>query len=205
MSFQNLFENISTSSASDALDKLGLPGSLKGIKPLARGMRLVGEIFTVRFHAYSGEKPTPLGDYVDSVPAGAVVVIDNGGREDCSVWGDMLTSVAVSRKIAGTIIDGVCRDADRIIDFGYPMFTRGHFMRTGGYRVELAQLNGVVSIAGVRVEPGDIAVADYDGVVIVPKSKVELVAAESRAIEDRDARILDRIAAGNSFEESKRW
>ncbi|MGC4025190.1 MAG: RraA family protein [Mesorhizobium sp.] len=203
MSVRDLFENISTSSVSDALDKLGLPGPLKGIKPLSRGMRFIGEVFTVRFHAYGGKTPTSLGDYVDSVPAGTVVVIDNGGRDDCSVWGDILTSVAVNRQIAGTVIDGVCRDAERIVDLGYPMFTRGHFMRTGGYRAEIAQLNGVVSIAGVRVEPGDIAVADYDGVVIVPRLMTELVAAESRTIEDRDAGILNRIAAGKSLADAK--
>lgn len=203
MSCKRLFENVSTSSVSDALDKLGLPGCCKDIGALARGMRFVGEAFTVRFHAYSGSSPTSLGDYVDMVPAGAVVVIDNGGRTDCSVWGDILTSVAVNRGIAGTVIDGVCRDAGRIIDMNYPMFTRGHFMRTGAYRVELAETGGVVSIAGVRVDAGDIVVADEDGVVIVPRRHAEAVAAESRSIEDRDAGILDRIARGKSLAEAK--
>lgn len=203
MSFVSLFREISTSSVSDALDRMGLPGSCMGLHPLAPGTKLIGEAFTVRYHASAGGKPLPVGDYIDSVPEGAVVVVDNGGRMDCSVWGDILTSVAVSRRLAGTVIDGVCRDTEKTMSMGYPMYCRGKFMRTGAYRLQLAETGGVVSISSVKVSPGDVVIGDEDGVVIVPREHAEAVAREARAIEERDGRTIGRIAGGKSLADSK--
>ena len=57
-----------------------------------------------------------MGDYIDDVEPGQIVVIDNDGRMDATVWGDILTLVADRKKIGGTVIDGVCRDIDRSIE-----------------------------------------------------------------------------------------
>ena len=86
----------STATVSDALDRLGRPGSLLGIAPLFDGARLCGPAFTVRYMT-AGSPPGTVGDYLDDVPPGAVVVLDNGGRVDCTVWGDILTAMAADR------------------------------------------------------------------------------------------------------------
>ena len=96
----------STAAVSDALDRLGRPGSLLGIAPLFDGARLCGPAFTVRY-VTAGSPPGTVGDYLDDVPPGGVVVLDNGGRVDCTVWGDILTAMANQRGVAGTVIDGV--------------------------------------------------------------------------------------------------
>lgn len=83
----------------------------------------------------------------------SVVVIDNAGRLDATIWGDILTMVAHRRGIAGTVIDGVCRDISRAWNLGYPIFARDNTMRTGKDRVDLDQINVPVSIGGVRVAP----------------------------------------------------
>ena len=83
-----------------------------------------------------------VGDYIDDVPTGAVVVIDNGGRLDATVWGDILTTVAHRDGVAGTVIDGVCRDVGRSIELGYPIFARANTMRTGKDRVAAAEAYG---------------------------------------------------------------
>ena len=203
MSLAHLFDNISTSSISDALDGAGLPGSCLGIAPLARGMRMAGEAYTVRYQPSPRYAASAIGDYVDAVPSKAVVAIDNGARLDCSVWGDILSSLAVSRRFAGTVIDGVCRDAEKTISLNYPMFSRGKFMRTGAYRIELAEICGTVSIGGVRILAGDMIVADDDGVVAIPRAEVQRIAEESRRIEERDAHIIRCIGEGMNLVDSK--
>jgi hypothetical protein len=75
----------STATVSDALDKLGRPGSMLGLAPLFDGARLCGRAFTVRYVA-TGSPPGTVGDYLDDVAPGEVVVLDNGGRVDCTVW-----------------------------------------------------------------------------------------------------------------------
>ena len=77
---------------------------------------------------------------LDDVAPGAVVVIDNGGRLDATVWGDILTWFASARGIAGTVIDGVSRDYDRAAELSYPIFSRGTYMRTGKDRVQVAAI-----------------------------------------------------------------
>jgi Aldolase/RraA len=91
----------STATVSDALDRLGRPGSMLGLAPLSDGARLCGRAFTVRY-VTAGSPPGTVGDYLDDVPPGAVVVLDNGGRTDCTVWGDILTAMAADRGIGGT-------------------------------------------------------------------------------------------------------
>lgn len=84
---------IDTATLSDALDKLGIAGQCLGIKPLDHGFRMAGRAFTLSY-APVGHPAGTVGDFIDDVPAGSVVVIDNGGRQDATVWGDILTLCA---------------------------------------------------------------------------------------------------------------
>ncbi|ATW52282.1 aminotransferase class I/II-fold pyridoxal phosphate-dependent enzyme [Streptomyces peucetius] len=86
----NLATDLSTASVSDALDSLGLPGSLHGIGALRQGQRVVGPVFTVTYESVD-ETGGTVGDFLDDVPAGAVVLIDNAGRTDCTVWGGIMS------------------------------------------------------------------------------------------------------------------
>ncbi len=113
--------------------------------------------------------PGTVGDYIDEVPEGHVVVIDNGGRDDATIWGDILTEIAHRRKLAGTVIDGINRDVALCRDLGYPVFSKGHWMRTGKDRVQVERMNCAVNIGGARVSPGDIMRGDADGVVVIPR------------------------------------
>ena len=126
-----LFQGLDTPGVSDAMDKLGLHGQALGIMPLADYTRaVVGPAFTVKYVPAS-DPPGTVGDFIDEVAPGDVVVIDNDGRTDCTVWGDILTQYAGQRGIAATVIDGVCRDVGKALGDGYPMFSAGRFMRTG--------------------------------------------------------------------------
>ena len=106
-----------TTTLSDAMDRLGLAGQAFGIVPLDRGFRLAGPAFTARTIPVAAVSGT-VGDYIDDVPPGSIVVLDNGGRLDATVWGDILTIMAHRRELGGTVINGVCRDAARSLELG---------------------------------------------------------------------------------------
>src|ERR1700693_6310764 len=91
---------LDTTSLSDAMDRLGIAGQCLNIKPLDPRFRLTGRAFTI-LYGPAGTPPGTVGDYIEDVPPGGVVVLDNGGRENATVWGDILTWVANRRGVAG--------------------------------------------------------------------------------------------------------
>ncbi len=192
-----------TTTLSDAMDRLGIAGQALGIAPLDRGFRMVGRAFTVRTIPVAVVSGT-VGDYIDDVPAGSAVVLDNGGRLDATVWGDILTIMAHRMGLAGTVIHGVCRDASRSLELGYPIFSRGVTMRTGRARVQADGYQVPVSLGDVRVEPGDLLVGDGDGVVVVPQGRVDEVLATSRGIAEAEDRIRREIEGGSRLDEARR-
>lgn len=195
----------STAAISDAMDRLGFAGTLLGLASVWPGQRLWGRAFTVRYRA-AGSPPGTVGDYIDDVPAGRVVVLDNAGRLDCTVWGDILTAVASSGRVTGTVIDGVCRDVAHARELNYPLYSRGRFMRTGKDRVEVSDVDVPVSVAGVQVQPGGLLVGDDDGVLAVPPSAEQEILALAAEIEQREERILaDALSTGSLREARTRY
>lgn len=186
---------LDTSALSDALDRLGIEGQAVGLLPLDRSFRLVGRAFTVRMlpRGLSGKS---VGDYIDDVATGEVVVIDNGGRLDATVWGDILTTVAHRDGIAGTVIDGVCRDVGRSVELGYPIFSRSNTMRTGKDRVAAEAYGEPVQLAGIRVEAGDWLVGDADGVVVVPAVRAADIVAAAEEVTAAEDRIREAVTGG---------
>ncbi|MBN3723679.1 RraA family protein [Burkholderia sp. Ac-20379] len=198
-----LFAGLDTPGVSDALDKLGIHGQALGIAPLADYTHVVvGPAFTVKYVPAS-VPPGTVGDFIDEVAQGDVVVIDNDGRTDCTVWGDIMTQYSGLRGIAGTVIDGVCRDVNKALGDGYPLFTAGRFMRTGKDRVQVESVNTTVGIGTVRVASRDIVVADANGVVIVPRARAKEVAATARKIEETESRIRELLVEGKTLGEAR--
>ena len=185
-----------TATISDALDRLGIVGQCLGIAPLDPRFRLVGRAFTLRYRPTGLVDRGNVGDYIDDVPPGEVVVLDNAGRLDCTVWGDILTAVSHRRGIGGTVIHGVCRDVQRALDLGYPIFSRGRYMRTGKDRVEVESMQAPVSLGEVQVRPGDILVGDADGVLVIPRVR------EAEVFDTaREAAMAEAVRAGRSVVE----
>jgi len=156
---------LDTTSLSDALDRLGIAGQCLNIKPLEWTFQMTGRAYTILY----GPSATPsgtVGDYIDDVEPDSVIVLDNGGRENATVWGDILTWVATRRRISGTVIDGACRDTRLARELGYPIFSRSYSMRTGKDRVQVEGVNCVVNIGDARVAPGDLLRGDADGVLV---------------------------------------
>ena len=194
---------LDTTALSDALDRLGIAGQCLNIKPLDSKFRLTGRAFTI-LYGPAGTPPGTVGDYIDDVPVGGVVVLDNGGRENATVWGDILTWVAQTRGVAGTVIDGACRDTHLARDLSYPIYSRSYSMRTGKDRVQVEAMGGPVNIGEARVNQGDILRGDSDGVVCIPKEhedQILLVAEEIDHVEDQ---IRTMVRGGMTLVEARR-
>ena len=195
-----------TSAVSDALDLAGASGTLWGIGRLSGAVPVAGPAFTVRFEPVADGQRAPAADYIDDVPPGAVVVLANDGRH-CTVWGDILTEVAVSRGIAGTVIDGCCRDIDGIRDLNYPLWGRGAFMRSGKNRVRLAAVQQPVAAGAdgdrVTIHPADLVVADGSGAVVVPATLVDRVVDTVARVAAMERQVLDDVRAGMPLREAR--
>ena len=191
---------LDTPALSDALDRLGVDGQAVGIVALDRAAQLTGQAYTVRMlpRGLSGKS---VGDYIDEVPAGDVVVIDNQGRLDATVWGDILTTIAARNGVNGTVIDGVCRDVRRASELDYPIYARANTMRTGKDRVAAEAYQQPVQLAGVRVEPGDWLRGDADGIVVVPATVVDDVLAAAEEIDATEERIRSAVRDGGRLDE----
>lgn len=193
---------IDTATLSDALDKLGIAGQCLGIKPLSQTFRMCGRAYTLAY-APTGPGGT-VGDFIDEVPEGAIVAIDNGGRPDATVWGDILTMCAHSRKLGGTVIDGACRDTHLALDLNYPMYSRSYSMRTGKDRVQLEAVQVVVNIGDARVRPGDLLRGDSDGVVAIPREREDEVLDIAEGIEAAEGRIRELVKGGMRLDEARK-
>ena len=193
---------LDTTALSDAMDRLGISGQCLGIKPLDPRFRLTGRAFTI-LYGPAGSPPGTVGDYIDDVPPGGVVVLDNGGRENATVWGDILTMVSHSRGIAGTVIDGACRDVALSLELGYPIFSRSYSMRTGKDRVQVEAMHGPVNIGDARVNDGDILRGDADGVIVIPRQHEDAVLAAAEEIDAVEQRIREAVKGGLSLREAR--
>jgi regulator of RNase E activity RraA len=193
-----------TATISDALDRLGIVGQCLGIAPLDPKFRLAGRAFTLRYRPTGLVDKGNVGDYIDDVAPGDIVVLDNAGRVDCTVWGDILTAVSSRRGIGGTVIHGVCRDVQRSLDLGYPIFSRGRYMRTGKDRVEVESMGQPISLGEVQVRPGDILVGDADGLLVVPRVREAEVFQTAREIEDAEQAIERETAKGLRLDEARK-
>lgn len=194
---------LDTTSISDALDRLGIAGQCLNIKPLDHRFRLVGRAYTI-LYGPAGNPPGTVGDYIDDVEPGAVVVLDNGGRENATVWGDILTWVAHRRGIAGTVIDGACRDTHLSRELGYPIYSRSYSMRTGKDRVQVEAVNGPVNVGDARVAAGDLLRGDADGVLVIPRAHEDAVLSAAEEIDAIEQQIRAALNQGITLAEARR-
>lgn len=139
-----------------------------GISPLALTMKVCGPAYTVQVRP--GDNLLIHAAVMLARP-GDVLVIDGGGYCDFGVWGQIVSRVALARGIAGVVLDGAARDAADIVADGLPVWSRGINPR-GGSKDGPGEIGFPVSCGGVTVNPGDVVVADGDGVCVVPAAEL---------------------------------
>ena len=153
-----------------------------GIKPLWPGMPAAsGPAYPV---ACAPGDNLMLHAAIYRAPRGSVIVVQAGDM-DFAVAGGNVCATARKNGIAGFVIDGLIRDLAEVRDCGFPVFARGIIPKPGGKKGE-GILNGKVICGGVQVSPGDLVVADEEGIAVVPADQIQQVcsAAEQRAAKD---------------------
>ena len=193
---------LDTATLSDALDRHGILGQCYKVKPRSSDFRMAGRAWTL-LYGPAASPPGTVGDYLDDVPPGSVIVLDNGGREDVTVWGDILTELAHRKGVAGTVIDGINRDVALCLELGYPVYSRDSWMRTGKDRVQVEATQVPVTIGGARVCPGDLLRGDADGVVVIPKEHEDKVLAAAEEIQAAEDAIRASVRGGMSLRDAR--
>ncbi|MDR6266964.1 4-carboxy-4-hydroxy-2-oxoadipate aldolase/oxaloacetate decarboxylase [Roseobacter sp. N2S] len=165
------------------------------MRPMFQGARICGQAVT-SFN-YPGDN-LMLHVAANLAEAGDVVVATNGGSAQGALWGDVITHYAQTKGLAGAVIDGAARDSDRLREMGFPVFSTAvsvsHPEKRGPGSVNVPMV-----VAGVTVYPGDLIVADGDGVLVVsPKDLgAALDNAEARLAKEQEFRT--ELEAGNSM------
>jgi RraA family protein len=155
-----------------------------GLVHLAGPTRAVGPAFTVR------AGPGGFGAVraaLAAAPSGAVLVLAGEGEPGKAIWGEVSTVIALGRGIAGVIVDGAVRDLEALRADRLPVFARGTTPR-GPDRELTGEIEVPIECAGATVAPGDLIIADPDGIVVVPEAAIEagLAAALAGAEHERD-------------------
>ncbi|EPQ57202.1 RraA-like protein [Gloeophyllum trabeum ATCC 11539] len=206
----------STCELSDALIKLGAPhgGHVPDIHlfspaPAPRDFRLCGPAYTVQMVLASDRRaPKPPAHFVDTAPSGSVIVISAPPQTKNAVWGGLMTAGAQSRGALGVVISGRCRDLSEHRSSNFPVFARAHSTLGQSPFTRPSQVNVPVTIhsesafPALTVNPGDIMVADEDGVVCVPQGDVQKVLELAARGREVDAKCLADIKAGKGVQAS---
>ena len=188
---------------SDALDRLGLPGAVRGLAPLWPCPRIVGRAVTVKIKPAGLEKPKRhlCTSAIAAATPSDIIVVDNGGRVDVAAWGGLLSLAAQLKEVGGVIVDGACRDVDESRELEFPLYARAAVPVTARGRIMEQSCNEEIECAGVQVHPGDLVIADGSGVVFIPRVREAEVIAAAEALAQREARMAAAIRSGRSIVE----
>lgn len=151
-------------------DALGCTGAMDySIKPVAPGMKIVGTAMTVNLRPADN---LFLHKAIYSGQEGYVLVADGKGNTTNAYLGELMTLAAKAVGFEGIVIDGCVRDKAELTQLNFPVFAKG-FTPNGPFKDGPGEINIPISCGGVFVRPGDLIVGDDDGVIVVPKDKIE--------------------------------
>ncbi|MCI1193380.1 RraA family protein [Calidifontimicrobium sp. SYSU G02091] len=194
---------LDTTTVSDALDFLSLPGATVGLRPLWDCPKIVGRASTVQLGPKTGTAPTVhlISPVIAAVASADRVLVIAGGIDGISCWGDILANAAKVKGIRGTVIDGFTRDIEGSESVGYPLYGRGVTMISARNRIVQIASGTPVSVAGVTVHEDDYVIADRCGSVFVPAARIEEVLNLGERIMRRQDGMVKAVRAGRSVEE----
>ncbi|NEU31808.1 RraA family protein [bacterium LRH843] len=185
------FKGIATSNIGDVMGRFRAMDY--NIKPFNKpGMHVVGSAFTVMTHPSDN---LLVHKAMDLAKPGDIIVIDACGDMGNAILGELMCHYAKEKGIGGFIVDGPIRDATAIAELGFPVFARGVTPR-GPYKEGPGEINTMISCGNVSVKPGDIIVADDDGIVVVPIEDAYEVLERAKKVQLQEAEIIQAIHAG---------
>jgi 4-hydroxy-4-methyl-2-oxoglutarate aldolase len=204
--FDGIAERFPTAVLADVMDAQGRWHQTMSfeIQPLFEGARIAGraatmlaaEVYEVHDDPYKLEL-----ELQESLSPGDVVVCTTQGSDRAAMWGEMLSIHARAKGGRGAIVDGLARDSAAIAALRFPVFARGVTPADNRGRIEVIAIRVPIEVGGVRVQHGDLVVADRDGCVVVPASiEAAVVEAATRKTEGEDA-VRAALERGTSMTE----
>lgn len=185
-----LFGEVETSTVGHGIPWGLMAGGIGAVNP---GLRMVGCAVTL---AIPGADSTLLHHALGLLRPGDVLVIDRLGDQRHACWGGIVTAAAQHAGASGAVIDGSCTDLDQIQGSGFPLWCRGTSPVTTRLLDWGGLLNYPVSCGGVVVCPGDVVLADSDGVLVVPPDQAPALARHALGVQQRAAGLLAAVEAG---------
>lgn len=204
-------ERIPTTVPADLLDRLRkIPPATVGhmrdfgfmesaLRPIGRkGFSVCGPVVTVKVMAIDN---VVVHNAIDMAQPGDIIVIDRNGDDKHACWGEMTSLAAKMRGLAGTIVDGPATDIIEIEEMEYLVFCRGVSPITTRALAISGEINTVVQCGGVSVAPGDIILADDNGVLVIPPDQVAEVVERCEPRAQREPETRRRLLAGELLSE----
>lgn len=139
-------------------------GHIRGLSPLVGDVHIVGRVTTAQIHAPDG---SVLRDALIASQPGDVLVVANLGEQGCACWGELRTLAAKIKGLAGVVIDGPVTDIRALRALGLPIFCDGVSAYTTRSIGEHGAVNVSVTLRGVSVQPGNLLIADDDGIYVL--------------------------------------
>ena len=185
----DIVERASTYQAAILADVAGRRGTAHGrIAPLDPRMKLAGPAFTVEVRA--GDN-LMIHAAMAMAKRGDVLVIDGKGDRTCALMGAIMVNACRQLDLGGIVMDGAMRDSLELRELGFPVFCAGT-NPNGPTKFVPGRINWPVSVGGVAVSPGDLVVADADGVVFIERDKAaSMMPLAQKKVDDETRRIAD--------------
>ena len=190
----------------DVLDKLGhrasaLPPSLRPLRP---EWSLFGRAATLRAVAVASEPERPYAielECIDALRPGEVLVATTEGDRSSALWGELLSTAARARGAVGAVVDGLTRDAARIVEMGFPVFAAGFSPLDSKGRLDGIRHGQPIQLGDCLVRPGDWVIGDADGVVVVPAALADRALSLAMDKVAGENRVRAELAKGRSARE----
>jgi 4-hydroxy-4-methyl-2-oxoglutarate aldolase len=203
------FKSTYPASVSDAVELVtGRNGTMRHDMQLVNGSNLVGRAVTALVRPATPEQSTPAlstrhsVEMIDEAQPGEVGVIVMEGTLDIAAMGNLMATAAKERGMAGVVLDGAIRDVWDIRRMGLTVYARSRSPRTAVGHYATVARNVPVDCGGVTVSPGDIIVADEDGVVVVPRDQAEAVLKRAQEIDENERGMYPFIRQYKSLREA---
>ncbi len=188
----------STSLLSDALERAQLKGGIGGLNSFGQPTPAAGRIVTIQLGPASNRRSAVhLGaTAIQSAQPGSILIIDNGADTWAACWGGLLTLAAKQKGVSGLLVNGLVRDLEEIRDYGMPLLALGTTPLTARGRYIEIGTNIPVTISGVTIHPGDFAVLDQSGAVIIPQTRIRDVLSQAAKLRRFEEEFERALAAG---------
>lgn len=186
------FAKLPVANVSDSMSRLAAGGP--DLRPMHASGGMAGVALTVKCRP--GDN-LMLHKAIDMAVPGDVIVVDAGGDCTNALMGELMLAYAIKRGVAGFVLNGAIRDLEEIRRMNLPMFAVGVTHR-GPYKDGPGEVNVPISLNGMIVNPGDIMLGDFDGVLAVPQADAEEILTRTEAKSEAEIKQMKAIEAGTN-------